>query len=77
MSIHKLTRDLNCMITYQSDSCVIQDLAMRRTIGSDSMHNGVYVYKGMMQGSAFTTSKKDDTALWHYVSAASFKFYQL
>jgi hypothetical protein len=36
-------------------------------IGSGIMHNGVYVYKGMIQGSAFTTSKKDDTTLWLYI----------
>lgn len=65
ISIHRLTCDLKCMVTYHSDSCVIQDLATRRMIGSGSLQNGVYVFKGMEQGAAYATNHHDTTALWH------------
>jgi hypothetical protein len=65
ISIHKLTHDLKCVVTYHSNSCVIQDLATRRGIGSGSLRNGVYVFKGMEQGMAYATNQHDATALWH------------
>ncbi|GAU35639.1 hypothetical protein TSUD_394790 [Trifolium subterraneum] len=55
----------NMAVTYHSDSCVIQDLATRRRIGSGSLQNGVYVFKGMEQGMAYATNQNDAAALWH------------
>ena len=33
LSIHQITKDLNCTITFFPSHCVIQDQAMGRTIG--------------------------------------------
>lgn len=38
---------------------------MKRMIGSGSMHDGVYVYKGVMQGVSFATTHGANTILWH------------
>lgn len=65
ISIHKLTRDLDCLVTYKSNSCVIQDQATKRMIRSGSMHDGVYVYKDMMRGTCFANACEDTTILWH------------
>jgi hypothetical protein len=65
ISIHKLTFDLNCLVTYQSNSCVIQDQASKRMIGSGNLHEGVYVFKKEIHGAAFATTQRDNTFLWH------------
>lgn len=65
ISIHKLTCDMKCMVTYHSDSCVIRDLATRRMIGSGSLQNGVYVLKEVDQGTNYATNQGDNTTLWH------------
>lgn len=43
--IHKLTHDLQCIMTYSSRVCVIQDQHTRSTIGSSELCDGVYVLK--------------------------------
>nr|KYP76407.1 hypothetical protein KK1_020649 [Cajanus cajan] len=45
ISIHKLICDLNCTVTYFSNNCVIQDQAMKKTIGYGDLCDGVYVLK--------------------------------
>lgn len=65
ISVHKLTKALNCTVTYHSDHCVIQDQAMRRKIGLGDMHDGIYVLRQSSQGSTLAVKKKDATVLWH------------
>nr|KYP66935.1 hypothetical protein KK1_013247 [Cajanus cajan] len=65
MSIHKLTCDLNCMVTYQYDYCTVQDQALRRTIHSSSMLDRVYEFKGFLLGVSYATTHEDTTKLWH------------
>lgn len=64
ISMHKLTQDLNCTVTYDKNGCVMQDQATKRTIGLGDMLDGVYVFKGETQGSSFTT-RRGTTVLWH------------
>ncbi|KAJ1409194.1 Zinc finger, CCHC-type [Sesbania bispinosa] len=45
ISIHQLTNDLSCTVTYHANYCVIQDQTTKRMIGSGDLHDGVYVLK--------------------------------
>ena len=42
MSISKLTNNLNCYVTFYPDSCVMQDLATGKMIGSGEQFGGLY-----------------------------------
>lgn len=59
ISIAKLTCDLNFLVHYQSNSCVIQDQASKRMIGLGNLH------KGEVNGAIFTTTYRDTTILCH------------
>lgn len=65
ISVHKLTRDSNCTLTYDENRCVMQDRTTKRTIGSGVLHEGVYILKGPMQASSFTVVQQSKTKLWH------------
>ena len=45
VSIHKLTQDLNCAVTFFNSHCVFQDLATGRTIGVAKEQGGLYYLK--------------------------------
>lgn len=42
ISIHKLTKDLKCAVTFFHSHCVFQDLATGRTIGVAKEQGGLY-----------------------------------
>ena len=42
LSIHKLTKDLNCAVTFFHSHCVFQDLATSKTIGIAEEQNELY-----------------------------------
>ena len=42
LSIHKLTKDLNCVVTFFHSHCVFQNLATGKTIGIAEEQNGLY-----------------------------------
>lgn len=42
LSIHKLTKDLNCVVTFFHSHCVFQDLAIGKTIEIAEEQNGLY-----------------------------------
>lgn len=44
ISIHRLTCDLHCTVTYDQNCCIIQDLLMKKKIGFSSMCEGVYMF---------------------------------
>lgn len=43
ISIHKLTCDLNCSVTYDKTSYIIQGQALTKKIGFGDLHKGIYV----------------------------------
>lgn len=66
ISVYRLTFDLNCIVTYQVNSCLIQDQARKMMIGSGKLHNGVYVLQPEEAGSCSVAhGKEDHTLLWH------------
>jgi hypothetical protein len=65
ISIHKLTRDLDCTVTYDKNYCVMQDLASKRKIGLGDLHDGVYVFRGSIQGHSFAAAQENTDKLWH------------
>ena len=42
LSIHKITQDLNCAVTFSHSHCVFQDLATGKTIGLAKEQGGLY-----------------------------------
>nr|KYP51378.1 hypothetical protein KK1_026811 [Cajanus cajan] len=52
ISIHQLTNDIGCTMTYHANYCVIQDWTTKRTIGLGDLHDGVYVLKRATQGTS-------------------------
>lgn len=66
ISIHRLTQDLDCTVTYDKNCCVMQDLTSKRTIGLGDLHDGVYVFKGStQQGHSFIAAQENTDKLWH------------
>nr|KYP31390.1 Retrovirus-related Pol polyprotein from transposon TNT 1-94 [Cajanus cajan] len=65
ISIHQLTNDLNCTVTYHANYCVIQDQNTKRIIGLGDLHDGVYVLKRITQGISLVVVRRDATTLWH------------
>nr|KYP44594.1 Retrovirus-related Pol polyprotein from transposon TNT 1-94 [Cajanus cajan] len=65
ISIHQLTNDLNCTVTYHANYCVIQDQTTKRTIGLCDLHDAVYVLKRTTQGTSLVVVRRDATTLWH------------
>ena len=44
ISIGKITKDLNCSVTFIDDCCVLQDRTPRISIGTSEQRDGVYYY---------------------------------
>nr|KYP45261.1 hypothetical protein KK1_033214 [Cajanus cajan] len=65
ISIHKLTRDLNCMVTFFVDNCMIQDKVTKKTIRLGDQCDRVYVLKVASQGSSLATQFQNASTLWH------------
>ena len=63
--VAKLCKDLNCVVTFFDESCVLQDHTSRTLIGVGEQRDGVYYYTGV------PTMKKQASAiisrqLWHH-----------
>ncbi|KAJ1396402.1 Retrovirus-related Pol polyprotein from transposon TNT 1-94 [Sesbania bispinosa] len=55
---------MNCIVTYSTNGCLIQDQTTERTIGQVICMKGVYVLKMKMEGTSLTTTSKGSKALW-------------
>ena len=77
MSVSRLTRDLNCSMTFFPHWCVLQDLATRRMIGLGKQRDGLYYLAALTTRKIGTTSHSSpnhqptcnlttsSTDLWH------------
>lgn len=45
ISVHTLTKLMNCALTFSQNSCLIQELPSLRTIGAAKIKNGLYLLK--------------------------------
>ena len=45
ISVSKLTRALNCSISFFPDHCLIQDLSTKRIIGRGCKSGGLYIFE--------------------------------
>ena len=45
ISVSRICKDLNCTITFDKNSYIVQDHTMRTPIGMGEEHDGVYYYK--------------------------------
>jgi len=45
LSVSHICKDLNCTITFDKNSCIVQDDIMRTLIGMGEEQDGVYYYK--------------------------------
>ncbi|KAL2320148.1 hypothetical protein Fmac_029117 [Flemingia macrophylla] len=69
MSIHKVTQDLNCAVTFFHSHCVFQDLATGRTIGIAKEQGGLYYLqhegnKGCTRQKALTSNHQPTSESW-------------
>ena len=51
VSVHKLTKDLNCIVTFSSTHCEFQDQGMGKMIGLARERNGLYYLESSGQNS--------------------------
>ncbi|KAK2966571.1 hypothetical protein RJ640_009343 [Escallonia rubra] len=65
MSVSKLTRDLNCTLTFWQNFFVIQDLHSRRLIGVGRERNGLYYLEPIKGGKALTARNTISANMWH------------
>ena len=68
LSLIRITRDLNCCVTFYPSHCVFQDLIMRRTIGSGREERGLYILdegEKMANNTVVSKNKAEDLILWH------------
>jgi hypothetical protein len=76
MSVSRLTRSLNCSVTFFSYWCILQDLATRRTIGLGKQRNGLYYLVALATEKSLTNLSSStnrpacnltisSTELWH------------
>lgn len=59
----QLTCDLDCLVTYYSNSYMIHDKTLKRMIGSSNLQEGDYVFKGEVNDDAFGITHSDNTIL--------------
>ncbi|CAH9124860.1 unnamed protein product, partial [Cuscuta epithymum] len=64
LSASRLTIDLNCSLTFFSDSCILQDLPSGKIIGKGLFRNGLY-YLELPQGEGIAMAATLDFGLWH------------
>ena len=64
VSVAKLTKDMNCIVTFSDEFCVLQDHTLRTVIGVGEQRDEVYYYKGapMIKTQANAVNFRD---LWH------------
>ena len=70
ISIHQITKDLNCRVIFYSTHCVFQDLVTGRTIGLAKVNDGLY-YLEEMSGNkknknqlSLTCSSNNKSEIW-------------
>ena len=70
LSVSKITKSLNCSITFFADFCILQDLATKKTIGLGRQHDGLYYFSpnitpspNLLTPQVNQTSSQPD--LWH------------
>ena len=69
LSLSRITRDLNCSVTFFPDYCLFQDLITRKMIGSGRHENGLCILDQadkLAHSSIQFPSTKEDIWLWHH-----------
>ncbi|KAL9228263.1 hypothetical protein vseg_003863 [Gypsophila vaccaria] len=65
ISVQQLIRENNCLVTFYSDHCVIQDLSTRMKIGRGEHKDGVYYLHTQGKESVAKVETNGDAKLWH------------
>ncbi|CAN1284730.1 Retrovirus-related Pol polyprotein from transposon RE1 [Linum perenne] len=81
ISVSRLTKDMNCSITFLRDHCVIQDLRTKKLIGMGELRDGLYYWKQDVsrQSHAMVSRRTISMDHWHrrLVHASSDKLKRL
>ncbi|CAH9074692.1 unnamed protein product, partial [Cuscuta europaea] len=64
LSASRLTKDLNCTLTFFQDFCVLQDLPSKKPIGVGRFRDGLY-YLDFPRGEGMAMSVSINSDLWH------------
>ncbi|CAN0825128.1 Retrovirus-related Pol polyprotein from transposon TNT 1-94 [Linum grandiflorum] len=67
ISVSRLTKDLNCSITFLRDGCMIQDLHTKKLIGRGELRGGLYYWKQDVsdQSQAMVSRRSISMDHWH------------
>jgi len=73
LSVSKLTKDMNCVVTFFSSHCEFQDRSSRKMIGIAEKKYGLYYFSGVRDSSRVKSQNKmsmsvvsnSDIMLWH------------
>ena len=74
LSINKITKNLNCSVTFHFTHCVFQDNLMKKTIGISKERGGLYYLEGTRELQpkfdrilqvTRETSDREKILLWH------------
>ncbi|GMI79954.1 hypothetical protein HRI_001664700 [Hibiscus trionum] len=72
LSVSKLSKDFNCVLKFKGSDCVLQELDRKKTIGSASLQNGLYVFSSIQfpqnpsSTACISSLGQDDIMLWHF-----------
>lgn len=64
LSVSRLTKDLQCAITFLPGLCYMQDLLSRNLIGASECRQGLY-WMGMVAGQRRVLMTTEEMDLWH------------
>lgn len=65
LSVSKLTKLLNCSVTFYPSSCVFQDLKTKRTIGGGHESDGLYYLDSGPRAGAVALHSSVSASQWH------------
>lgn len=65
ISVSKLAKELNCLVTFVDELCVTQDRNSRTLIGAGEQRDGVYFFRAVPRARASKVTGVDEQELWH------------
>jgi hypothetical protein len=65
LSISRLTKTLQCSVTFFPSFCVLQDLKSKKLIGIGELRDGLYYFHGLYLPFVAAATLRSSSNLWH------------
>ena len=65
ISVGKLIHDANCLVTFLSNSCLIQDQSSKKMIGAGKLHGGLFLFQSPSVTHPKCLQVVSSSNLWH------------